>query len=191
MDGRCRATASPAGLQRKRDSTQPHLTNVFAAMTVSYWIETTTAGSLADLRSPHQSRHHHGHGAGVTSWGTRLFVTTGSRRRKRTDRREEPAGKSLRNPEGAASAVGGWAGVLPSQTRRALLLAAECAMRENKGYYKSVAPDPGSCTRDIGGGSGRAGVFCLYTARCQVRRHVQRTVRTPGEPVLPNAISPA
>jgi hypothetical protein len=37
---------------------------------------------------------------------------------------------------------------------------------EKREYNKGVAPDPGSCARDIGGGSGRTGTFfCSYTAR--------------------------
>ncbi len=78
-----------------------------------------------------------------------------------------------------------------SASSKAYCPAAECPMRENKEYNKGIAPDPGSCTRDICGRGSRTGAFCLYTDRCRARRHSQRTVRTPEEPVLPTAIYPA
>ena len=36
-------------------------------------------------------------------------------------------------------------------------------LRENKGYCKAIAPDPGSCARDIGGCGGRTGAFFART----------------------------
>jgi len=62
---------------------------------------------------------------------------------------------------------------------------------ENKEYNKGVAPDPGSCTRHIGGCGSRTGAFCLYTDRCRARRHGQRTVRTTGRTCSPTALYPA
>jgi hypothetical protein len=57
---------------------------------------------------------------------------------------------------------------LPPKLEKGLLSAAECPTRENKGYNKSIAPDPGSCTRDFCGSSRRTGTFfCSYTARCR------------------------
>src|ERR1017187_8109124 len=59
------------------------------------------------------------------------------------------------------------------------------------GYYKGVAPDPGGCTRDICGGSGRTGVFLLVHGPVPARRHVRRTVRTPGRTSSPSCDLPS
>ena len=46
-------------------------------------------------------------------------------------------------------------------------------LRENKGYCKAIAPDPGSCARDIGGCGGRTGTFFLLVhGPVPARRHV-------------------
>jgi len=65
-------------------------------------------------------------------------------------------------------------------------------LRENKGYCKAIAPDPGSCARDIGGCGGRTGTFFLLVhGPVPARRHGQRTVRTPGRTPSPHRDLPA
>jgi hypothetical protein len=66
--------------------------------------------------------------------------------------------------------------VTPARLRRStpparkgpLLRAAKCLICKEREYHKGIAPDPGSCTRDICGSSSRTGTFfCSYTVRCR------------------------
>ena len=61
----------------------------------------------------------------------------------------------------------------------------------NKEYCKSVAPDPGSCTRDIGGGSGRTGTFFARTRPGAGKTPRLKDGENPGDTPLPSCDIPA